>query len=116
MSYLRPERETLTLKNSVRDHALAVILLAAAVVFFSACGVGRGSISRVPASSIRESPSTVTVRPIEIDDVLYNPGMGFADFHFGSGNPPSPEEYPPQTVAYFRWTWDELEPSEGQLT
>ena len=40
--------------------------------------------------------------------------MGFADFHFGSGNPPPPGEYPPQTVAYFRWTWDELEPSEGK--
>ena len=57
---------------------------------------------------------TVTVRPIEIEDVLYNPGMGFADFHFGWGTPPPPTEYPPQTVAYFRWTWDELEPSEGQ--
>ena len=40
--------------------------------------------------------------------------MGFADFHFGWGHPPPPSEYPPQTVAYFRWTWDELEPSEGQ--
>lgn len=57
---------------------------------------------------------TVTVRPVEIDKVLYNPGMGFADFHFGSGNPLPPDEYPPQTVAYFRWTWDELEPSEGK--
>ena len=55
-----------------------------------------------------------TVRPTETTDVLYNPGMGFADFHFGSGNPPPPSQYPPQTVAYFRWTWDELEPSEGQ--
>jgi len=40
--------------------------------------------------------------------------MGFADFNFGSGNPPSPAEYPTQTVAYFRWTWDELEPSDGR--
>ena len=39
--------------------------------------------------------------------------MGFADFHFGSATPPLPGEYPPQAVAYFRWTWDELEPSEG---
>ena len=60
------------------------------------------------------TPGAVTVRPVEIDDVLYNPGMGFADFHFGWGTPPPPSEYPPQTVAYFRWTWDELEPSEGQ--
>jgi hypothetical protein len=66
-----------------------------------------------PSGPIIQS-NTVTVRPIEINDVLYNPGMGFADFHFGRGNPPPPSEYPPQTVAYFRWTWDELEPSEGQ--
>ena len=59
---------------------------------------------------------TVTVRPIEISDILYNPGMGFADFHFGWGNPPPPSQYPPQTVAYFRWTWDELEPSEGKYS
>jgi len=58
----------------------------------------------------------VTVRPLEIDEVLYNPGMGFADFHFGSGNPPSPGEYPPQTVAYVRWTWDELEQAEDNTT
>jgi hypothetical protein len=71
-------------------------------------------ISGVPGNPVLASPSTVTVLPIEIEDVLYNPGMGFADFHFGSGNPPPPDEYPPQTVAYFRWTWDELEPSEGR--
>jgi hypothetical protein len=59
-------------------------------------------------------PATVTIRPTETDNVLYNPGMGFADFHFGFGHPPPQSEYPPQTVAYFRWTWDELEPSEGQ--
>jgi Domain of unknown function (DUF4832)/Beta-galactosidase len=99
---------------SARDHALNVIVLAAGAILFLACGMSRGSISSVPDGSIHELPSTVTVRPIGIEDVLYNPGMGFADFHFGSGNPRSPEEYPPQTVAYFRWTWDELEPSEGK--
>ena len=26
---------------------------------------------------------TVTVRPVETSEILYNPGMGFADFHFG---------------------------------
>ena len=46
-----------------------------------------------------------TVTPREIDDVLYNPGIGFADFHFGFGDPPSLDEYPRQTVAYFRWAW-----------
>ncbi|MBS0170840.1 MAG: DUF4832 domain-containing protein [Nitrospira sp.] len=56
----------------------------------------------------------VTVHPHEIDDVLDNPGMGFADFHFGFGHPPQAEEYPHTTVAYFRWPWAELEPVEGQ--
>lgn len=64
---------------------------------------------------IIDSPgSTVTVYPREIDDVLYNPGMGFADFHFGFGNPPPPDQIPRQTVAYFRWPWAELEPAEGK--
>jgi len=98
---------------SARTHALAVILLAAGAVSFSACSLGRGAISGVPEKHDPVSPASVTVRPLEIDEVLYNPGMGFADFHFGSGNPPPPGEYPPQTVAYVRWTWDELEPAEG---
>lgn len=99
---------------SIREHALALIFLTAGPFFLFACGAARVSIPSVPEGQAITSPSTVTVRPTEIDDVLYNPGMGFADFHFGSGNPPSPDEYPPQTVAYFRWTWDELEPSEGK--
>ena len=55
----------------------------------------------------------VTVHPVEINDVLYNPGMGLADFHFGFDHPPTLEEHPPATVAYFRWSWAELEPEEG---
>jgi hypothetical protein len=44
---------------------------------------------------------TVTVHPQEIDEILYNPGMGFADFHFGAfGRPMTREEYPRSTVAY----------------
>jgi hypothetical protein len=53
------------------------------------------------------------VRPAEIDDVLTNPGMGFADFHFGFDHPPSADDYPSSTVAYFRWSWADLEPAEG---
>jgi hypothetical protein len=63
------------------------------------------------------SQTRITVHPVEIDDTLYNPGMGIADFQFGAGwgkPPPTPSEYPPQTVAYFRWTWDQLEPSDGR--
>jgi hypothetical protein len=60
------------------------------------------------------SPQTVTVRPTEIDDILYNPGMGFADFHFEIGSPLPPGQHPRSTVAYVRWYWADLEPVEGQ--
>jgi hypothetical protein len=55
----------------------------------------------------------VTVHPTEINDILYNPGMGFADFHFGFERKLRAEEYPRATVAYFRWPWADLEPEEG---
>lgn len=60
-----------------------------------------------------QAEPTVTVHPREIKDLLYNPGMGLADFHFGFGHPPSTDQYPRQTVAYFRWSWADLEPEEG---
>ncbi|MGZ8394299.1 MAG: DUF4832 domain-containing protein [Nitrospira sp.] len=70
--------------------------------------------TRPSIASTHPSERTVTVHPREIDDLLYNPGMGFADFHFGFGHPPPVEQYPHATVAYFRWPWAELEPAEGQ--
>lgn len=74
----------------------------------------------------------VTVHPTGIDDVLTNPGMGFADFHFGwwCNLPPTtfspqecadrvrdnwPENYPVAGTAYFRWHWRDLEPVRGQV-
>lgn len=116
----------MTLKSSVRDRTLAMIFLPAIFMLLPSCGAGGGAMNGIaPGVAILNGagkpviapPATVTVRPIEISDVLYNPGMGIADFHFGAGwgkPPPPPGEYPPQTVAYFRWTWDQLEPSEGR--
>ncbi len=46
---------------------------------------GSKGISRIPDAIGVSSGWTVTVRPIEIDDILYNPGMGFADFPSRSG-------------------------------
>ncbi|MEX5281372.1 DUF4832 domain-containing protein [Nitrospira tepida] len=68
---------------------------------------------RLRAASFEPSAPMVTVTPVEIDEVLYNPGMGFADFHFGFGHPPPADRYPRSTVAYFRWSWADLEPAEG---
>jgi hypothetical protein len=63
------------------------------------------------------SPGTTTTAvPVESSEILNNPGMGFADFHFGWGAPTLPlSQYPVTRVAYFRWTWAELEPQPGQF-
>ena len=114
------------MKSPVRYLLLTVIFLSEVFLLLSPCGTAGGTENSftpgaatlsVSGKPVVAPPKTVTVRPVEIGDVLYNPGMGFADFQFGrgSGKPlPTPEEYPPQTVAYFRWTWDVLEPTEGQ--
>ena len=68
-----------------------------------------GDVAPPPADA-----PTVTVTPTAIDDLLLNPGLGFADFALGWGSPPPASDYPPGTVGYVRWTWTELEPAEGQ--
>ncbi len=73
-----------------------------------------GDESKVADPVVPSSGRMVTVQPAEIDGILYNPGMGLADFHFGWGEPPGPSQYPRSTVAYFRWPWAALEPAEGQ--
>jgi len=76
------------------------------------------------------------VRPEPIDDVLYNPHMGFNTFQHFNGDPffeggkwseVGPEEFEPKpellenknhpysTVAYCRWYWDQIEPKDGQF-
>jgi len=74
----------------------------------------------------------VTVNPARIDDLLVNPGMGFANFQFGwwYNLPPItysaeecaervrnhwPENYPDAGTAYFRWHWNEIEPERGKI-
>jgi len=75
------------------------------------------------------------VKPKEIHDVLINPGMGFTTFHHfnkdhvGKGSDWDSQnvedllqpdgdlkycEYPPSSIAYFRWYWDEIEPEQGR--
>ena len=82
------------------------------VVLQSGCRLASSLDAGAHDDSAQAEP-TVTVHPKEIKDVLYNPGMGLADFHFGFEHPPSADEYPRQTVAYFRWSWSDLEPEEG---
>lgn len=77
-----------------------------------------------------------TVRPVEIDDVLMNPGIGFSTFQMFNGdnhkanqdvlgsadleryrNSPNDLEnihHPATTLAYFRILWKVIEPNRGE--
>ncbi len=57
---------------------------------------------------------TVTVNPVETDEVLVNPGIGFTTFYSFNGDPIN-AHYPECSIAYFRWYWDVLEPEEGKV-
>jgi hypothetical protein len=84
-------------------------------------------------------PHLTIVKPNVIDDVLYNPGIGFTtfqrfngdtggaivncgDFHNDYPNPPLRDaggnfrnpDYPYTTVAYLRWYWIFIEPEQGK--
>lgn len=83
-------------------------------------------------SDTQPTADCVRVVPARINDVLTNPGMGFANFHFGwwCNLPPVtfppevcadrvllhwPVNYPDAGTAYFRWTWADLEPVRGEI-
>lgn len=51
------------------------------------------------------------VRPVEIQDVLVNPGMGIQTFQ-RSGRL-APADLPGSSLDYSRWYWQELEPQPG---
>jgi hypothetical protein len=77
---------------------------------------------------------TVIVRPLPIDDVLQNPGIGITTFNRFNGqatNPPlewsevgpvtklpqpaTKPDFPDTTIAYLRWYWNALEPEQGKI-
>ena len=77
------------------------------------------------------SAQTTIVRPMEIDDVLVNPGMGIETFQRFNGqaindgvhwSEVGPEkaagetarvDFPASSVAYLRWFWSQIEPQRG---
>ncbi|HEX7765302.1 MAG TPA: DUF4832 domain-containing protein, partial [Nitrospira sp.] len=108
----RPDREgSGKLMNQMR---LALPLMLAALLITGTSCVASSEKQRADRSRMAATSQRVTLYPLEITDTLYNPGMGFADFHFGFDHPPAPGTYPRSTVAYFRWSWADLEPAEGQ--
>src|SRR5450432_28162 len=79
-------------------------------------------------------PNTVVVRPVPINDVLENPGMGVTTFQRFNGqatNPPlewsevgpvtklaqaaTNPDFPETTIAYLRWYWNAIEPEPGKF-
>jgi Domain of unknown function (DUF4832)/Beta-galactosidase len=78
--------------------------------------------------------ATVKIRPVEIQDVLVNPGIGIQTFQRYNGDalnpgvewseegpiqvlsPPAEKpDFPASTVAYCRWHWSTLEPEQGKV-
>jgi hypothetical protein len=78
--------------------------------------------------------ATVKIRPVEIHDVLVNPGMGIQTFQRYNGDalnpgvewseagptekiaPPAEKpDFPLSTVAYCRWHWSTIEPVQGNV-
>lgn len=76
----------------------------------------------------------VVVRPMEISDVLVNPGMGITTFQRFNGQEPNPPlkwseigpvakispattapDFPEGSVSYCRWYWNVLEPDLGKF-
>jgi len=85
------------------------------------------------ASAAFAQPSSVIIRPKEIQDVLVNPGMGIQTFQRFRGqeiypdlrwsevgpegpvaDAPGTVDFPDSTVAYLRWFWSQLEPERGK--
>lgn len=58
--------------------------------------------------------SNVSVTPQEITDLLANPGMGWQTFHTFA-DVDSKLDGLPSGSAYFRYTWDDLEPTDGGI-
>ena len=82
--------------------ALSGSLLILLLIFFS------GPLAA--QTGFRGDPGRNTVRPGIIDDVLYNPGMGFTTMSAFDGDV---EGHPRSTVAYWRFYWDRIEPEDG---
>ncbi len=76
----------------------------------------------------------VVIRPVEVQDVLVNPGMGITTFQRFNGQPTnpaytwsergpvtalpdagSPPDFPDTSIAYLRWYWSAIEPAPGKF-
>ena len=78
--------------------------------------------------------NVVVVRPVEIQDILINPGMGITTFQRFNGQAlnsplqwsergpeaklpqaPASPDFPETSISYCRWYWDTIEPEPGKF-
>lgn len=59
------------------------------------------------------NPGEKAVKPKEIEDVLVNAGIGITTFHSLNGDNYHGET-PEASIAYYRWYWNDLEPTEDE--
>src|ERR1039458_2395157 len=101
------------------------ILVVSAFFISSYAGLAQGHTPKEP---------TTIVRPVESQEILFNPGMGIQTFQRYNGDalnagvkwseegptaplavPAEKPDFPPATVAYDRWFWEKLEPEPGKV-
>lgn len=87
------------------------------------------SLLSFAAATCLAQSGNVVVRPVEISDLLVNPGMGIQTFQRYNGDPINPgtrwseagptvrlspaasaPDFPDTSLAYFRWFWAQIEP------
>ena len=61
------------------------------------------------------STAVVAIHPIELDDVISNPGMGLQTFYNTKATDPNNGTLPLGS-AYTRYYWSEFEPSQGNFS
>jgi len=61
-----------------------------------------------------DAGSSVTVEPDESTETFANPGMGWQTFHAYADQDPNLDDLPSGS-AYFRFTWQSLEPTDGDI-
>jgi hypothetical protein len=71
-----------------------------------------GCASYIVEQSATTSGELVTIHPLEIDNILVNPGMGWQTFHSYRD---VTEDYPDSSMAYFRWWWGEIQPERDNI-
>ena len=59
--------------------------------------------------------ANVIVIPVETDEILANPGMGWQTFHLTRKEDKNLPSWIPSTICYSRWSWSEVEPNPGKL-